>query len=556
MISWLVGLLANAADQAAVKELVRMQNKCGETALHQAVRAAANKVACIDHLMDVDPELSCLPFPHQEEEEDAGPSPLYLAISLGELEIARHLYVKSNGKLSYSGPDGRNALHAAVHRGQAAALPMILEWLIKDMKPKEGSSSVCLVSRLTSQRDRKQKGSTPLHLAASLNGWPGAGFLSRRFPKVWPTAESVATLLLDANESTVYQADDQGWYPIHVAAAFDSLGVVKVLLDDMESRRRRQDCATLRDGKGRTFLHVAAEMKNHSGAAAVVQYVCGEMPQQLSSMILNAQDSNGDTALHGAVRAGNLAASTSLLRNRLVRLDVANKDGMTPLDLSWTTLPSGFRYAFNPRNVVHLSLLYSGAPHGGGRPDLSYEKHSSERDVVEESKKYTEATQVTSIVTALIATVAFASAFTLPGGYRADGAAAAGTALLAGKSYAFDAFILADTLAFIFSMAATCSLVYAGLPVMDISIRNWYFNVSAFLLQSAARSLVAAFGLALYVVLAPVDHKTAVAVCAIVFATSLYGNTGAQQVNHVAYTARTRIGMRRVVVYKELPCID
>jgi ankyrin repeat protein len=107
----------------------------------------------------------------------------------------------------------------------------------------------------------------------------------------------VATLLLDANESTAYQADDQGWYPIHVAAAFDSLGVVKVLLD-MESRRRRhQDCATLRDGKGRTFLHVAAEMKNHSGSAAVVQYVCGEMPQQLSSMILNAQDSNGDTAL-------------------------------------------------------------------------------------------------------------------------------------------------------------------------------------------------------------------------------------------------------------------
>jgi hypothetical protein len=124
------------------------------------------------------------------------------------------------------------------------------------------------------------------------------------------------------------------------------------------------------------------------------------------------------------------------------------------------------------------------------------------------------------IVTALVATVAFASAFTLPGGYQGDGAAAAGTA---GKSYAFDAFILADTLAFIFSMVATCSLVYAGLPVMDISIRNWYFNFSAVLLQSAARSLVAAFGLALYLVLAPVDHKTAVAVGAIVFSTSLYG---------------------------------
>ena len=218
---------------------------------------------------------------------------------------------------------------------------MILEWLIKDMKPKEDSSTVSLVSRLTSERDKKQKGSTPLHLAASLPGWPGVGFLPMRFP------QATARLLLDANESTAYQADDQGWYPIHVAAWSGSLTVVKLLLDDMESRRRRQDCATLRDGKGRTFLHVAAEMKSqYCGAAAVVQYVCGEMPQQLSSMILNVQDSNGDTALHGAVRAGNLAGSTCLLRNRLVRLDVANKDGMTPLDLSWTTLPSGFGYAF------------------------------------------------------------------------------------------------------------------------------------------------------------------------------------------------------------------
>jgi hypothetical protein len=87
------------------------------------------------------------------------------------------------------------------------------------------------------------------------------------------------------------------------------------------------------------------------------------------------------------------------------------------------------------------------------------------RDLDEESKKYTEATQVMSIVTVLIATVTFASAFTLPGGYRADGRPA-----LAG-SYAFDAFILADALAFICSISATGTLVYAGLPTMDSAIR-------------------------------------------------------------------------------------
>jgi hypothetical protein len=101
----------------------------------------------------------------------------------------------------------------------------------------------------------------------------------------------------------------------------------------------------------------------------------------------------------------------------------------------------------NPRSIVRSSLLAAGASHGIDRPDLFLEKHIPKRDLDKESKKHTEATQVTSIVTALIATVTFASAFTLPGDYRsADGgdaaAAAAGTPVLAG-SYAFDAFILA-----------------------------------------------------------------------------------------------------------------
>ena len=124
MITRLVDLMANTADDdeattvaAAKLAFLRMQNECGETALHQAIRAAAanhkliNEVACwacIEELMAMDPELACIP--HED-----GASPLYLAISLGEVGIAQHLYVQSKGKLSYSGPDGRNVLHAAVY---------------------------------------------------------------------------------------------------------------------------------------------------------------------------------------------------------------------------------------------------------------------------------------------------------------------------------------------------------------------------------------------------------------------------------------------------------
>ncbi|CAD6338127.1 unnamed protein product [Miscanthus lutarioriparius] len=515
MISCLVDLIANDTtdDEAGApvkKAFLRMQNECGETALHQAIRAAADnklKVACIDQLMDVDSELACIPFPRQEE--DAGASPLYLAISLGEVEIARHLYSKTKGgKLSYSGPHGRNVLHAAVHRGQA--LPMILEWLIKDMKPKEDSSTVSLVSRLTSERDKKQK-EAPSSLGRVLVRVARRG------------------------------ADDEGSYPIHVAAWSNSI-VIVILLG------RCPDCATLRDGKGRTFLHVAAE----EGCHDVVRYVCGKMPQRFSSMILNAQDNNGDTALHGAVRYGNLAVFNCLLRNPRVRLDVTNKDGMTPLDLSWSMTPSAILYyVLNPRSVVRLSLLFAGAPHGGGRPELFCEQHITKGDEDKESQKHTDATQVMSIVAVLIATVTFASAFTLPGGYRSVGDSSsnnhAGTPVLAG-SYVFDAFILADTLAFVCSTLATFSLVYAGVPAMAISIRNYYFNISAVLLQSAGRSFVAAFALALYPVLAPVDHTIAVTVCVIIFASLLWGNVEAWRITCGANTVRARIGIRRFPV--------
>ncbi|KAL6861377.1 hypothetical protein ACP4OV_017077 [Aristida adscensionis] len=99
-----------------VNGLVRMQNKCGETALHHAVRACSKP--CVDQLMSVDPQLARIPS--EEDEGDAATSPLYLAISWGHMEIARQLLHKTRGKLSYSGPHGRNVLHAAVSRGQGS----------------------------------------------------------------------------------------------------------------------------------------------------------------------------------------------------------------------------------------------------------------------------------------------------------------------------------------------------------------------------------------------------------------------------------------------------
>ncbi|KAF8662324.1 hypothetical protein HU200_056535 [Digitaria exilis] len=323
-------LLDLAGDDHHSAALVRVQNQCGETALHHAVRRACihrrrrrstSGVDCIDKLMAVDPELACIPL---QDDADAS-SPLYVAISLGEMEIARHLFDKSQGKLSYSGPHGRNVLHAAVScANNVQALCMILEWLNDDHR---------LLKRLTSQGDKKN-GSTPLHLAASLGGFPSTLLIPD-----WSWMHSAGrrrvliSELLGANKSTAYQADEEGLYPIHVAAGAGNILAVEMLLEACK------ECASLRDANGRTFLHVAVD----NGMLNVVEYVCITLDMP---WMLNAQDDNGNTPLHRAVHAGNGAIFRRLFSNTHVRLDVANKEGMRPVDVAWTRMPLEAYYAW------------------------------------------------------------------------------------------------------------------------------------------------------------------------------------------------------------------
>ncbi|KAL5981392.1 hypothetical protein ACLOJK_015447 [Asimina triloba] len=61
--------------------------------------------------------------------------------------------------------------------------------------------------------------------------------------------------------------------------------------------------------------------------------------------------------------------------------------------------------------------------------------------------------QVVMVIASLIATVSFAAAFTLPGGYRSSSEPNPGTAVLSSKP-AFKAFVLLDTLAMFFATFA------------------------------------------------------------------------------------------------------
>lgn len=105
-----------------------------------------------------------------------------------------------------------------------------------------------------------------------------------------------------------------------------------------------------------------------------------------------------------------------------------------------------------------------------------------------------------TIASVLIATVAFAAAFTVPGGFIADDRPHAGTATLA-KRFAFRSFVVSDAMAFVFSIVATCFLIYAGATEIPRSHRLRYNSLASGLVPLAAQFMIAAFAFGFHLVL-------------------------------------------------------
>ncbi|KAM0904749.1 hypothetical protein ACQ4PT_017754 [Festuca glaucescens] len=463
MVSHLIGLASWDEDNTGVnkvKELLEMENKDKETALHQAVRIGNNSIVKL--LMEENSELASFP--------KHGTSPLYLAILLEEDNIAETLYNASHMKLSYSGQNGQNALHAAVLRG-IELTKKLLEWN----------------NDLTTQKD--ENGSTPLHFAAALVRQSHRG--------------SVCSLILEANPAALYQSDNKGLFPIHVAASVGERGTIIMFLNKSTSS------AGLQDTMGRTFLHIAAE----NNKVRIVSFVCRN---QSLSWILNMQDYDGNTALHLAIHAGSLLMFCALLGNRQIHLNISNKKGQTALDISRYKIPPGLFDDQNSETRIHYALKVVHARSGNCRRDHFEENynHQLKHTQREELKNMKESTQTLCIGAVLIATVTFGATFALPGGYRDDEHTNGGTPTLAGR-YAFDAFILASTLSFILSAMSIVGLMYSGYSILNPHSRRIYLLVALYFASVSITCFMVAFALGLYMVLAPVAHKSAITICVI-----------------------------------------
>jgi hypothetical protein len=169
---------------------------------------------------------------------------------------------------------------------------------------------------------------------------------------------------------------------------------------------------------------------------------------------------------------------------------------------------------------VYDCLSWSEAPITlDGYLDLYVDGKLAEEEA-ETSKGKHDKMQSRTVASALIATVTFAAAFTVPGGFFADDHARAGTAILA-RRFAFRAFVGCDTMAFLCSIVATCFLIDAR----SGRFRRRYI-LSSGLVPMGAQFMIAAFAFGFSLVLGSLNRSLIVIVYLMSLASVLFAVPG------------------------------
>ncbi|XP_058212034.1 ankyrin repeat-containing protein At5g02620-like [Rhododendron vialii] len=416
------------------KKMLRATNVDGDTALHMAVQNCHFKKVKDKYLEVVrlltreDPEF-------QHPTNNAKETPLYLAAEQGSEDVVVTL-LETCTSPTYGGPGGRTALHAAALKDYFAGrlTKALLEWK-KD---------------LIKQAD--EYGWTPLHYAACNKSGTGS------------VTELLAMDILVAYITTTNK--DGLETALHIAAAHGHVSVIEELLS------YNPDCWEMVNSKGQNALHIAVDMNRDS----VIRYI---LRKSWVGQLINQKDNEGNTPLHLLIASDGYA--NELWTHDRADHHAFNGKSMTPVDLVWSDFMEERMSTFAERYIVDETFMDS-AGIGGGRNlacnahvNLAkLEKARTNEIQKREMRKETEIRrkeeakdkekhdafelsvnlfQTLVIVAALIATITFAAAFTIPGGYDGNQGRDQGMAILARES-AFIAFVVTNTIAMVCSVTS------------------------------------------------------------------------------------------------------
>ncbi|XP_058211193.1 ankyrin repeat-containing protein At5g02620-like [Rhododendron vialii] len=386
----------------------------------------------------------------------AGESPLFLAAE-SRCELFMSDILLSKRPYSTKGPDGLNALHASRH-----CCGTIISELIKQN------------SDLMRKLDNRRKAA--IHHAVEANCWVLLHQMLEADPSIalFPDAEGYTALLI---------ASSRGCWKI----------CEKILRFCPESIEARND-------KGQHALHLA-----RSWIPTPLGYF-GKIPPEIWELV-NVGDDEGNTPLHLAVKEDQYVKAILLTSSASIDLGAVNKEGLTALDLC----ESDWKH-INLKNLMWFHLRRQGASRGRHPNEHKFPVGGPGVNIPSRDEDMKPFINTMALIAALIATLTFAAAFTMPGGYDSSPDNLVGVATLANKA-ALKVFVVSDTLAMCCSVVSLFLLLRAMQVELEVTFS--LTNTSVGLVIIALYATLVAFISGVFAVIAPKALSVAIVVCII-----------------------------------------
>ncbi|CAK7349930.1 unnamed protein product [Dovyalis caffra] len=249
-----------------------------------------------------------------------------------------------------------------------------------------------------------------------------------------------ARKILEKEKNLIRTTDQNGWSPLHYSAYFSSFYLPKVLLEYDASAAYIVDA-----DKNRTALHIAALGGNVEAMKEIVS--SSEIPE--IDRLKTEKDDKGNTPFHlvAALAFRQVDWGEFVYESKMDKEMIC---GRNKQNLSIKNILQGTNPEMQREILESIEDVGSGP---FGRIVVGEVKWASSEDKKKLNEIFDKMREAHLVVAALIATVTFAAAFTLPGGYKNEEGPNQGTAILTKKA-AFIAFVISDAIAMVLSLSA------------------------------------------------------------------------------------------------------
>ncbi|KAJ3691414.1 hypothetical protein LUZ61_020578 [Rhynchospora tenuis] len=421
-----------------LNEMLLKVDKRGDNALHHAIRCGFEDFAV--QLLTIEPTLS-------EQTNMVAESPMHMAARKGHFRVVERLL--QIDKSADSGPGGYSALHGAVEMNHADITELLLEKR----------------SKLASHASKD--GSTPLGFSVANNNLKIVKILLKHDP-------NLAYL-----ENTV-----TGRTPFLVAAIYGFVPIAEEIISACPDSAYTTSKKLSENG-----LHEAINHEQQNFVDFILR------TPQLHRLI-NQVDKNGNLPIHSAAAQCNPDILRPLLSHKEQDYSALNVKSFHAVDMVFGRKKLWKTLKWNESFTLLSNVIPSGWKDVAGDKAEKRIKKQSFEDVKSLTTRYV---TNTSLVAALLATITFAAAFTLPGGLSND-ASDSGQPIFARKAV-FQVFLISDTIAMCSSLAVVFLCILATWEDLDYLLN--YRKTSRVLMWCAYGATSVTFGTGLFTVLAP-----------------------------------------------------